>query len=285
MPDITFSQKNALTASEITAAVPTIDTPDLFQGYSLAPIVTGNPVVDTLVVTQAHSLTASAITTGAPSVANATLSNLQTLTLNDITTGAPVVDHLDINPLPFFVNATTNSSTGSTTISINTPTNIADDLIVVAIAWELSNATATPVQSGWNSLWSTSNAARAHTQNVYWRRSNGSEPSSFSFTITSAEWVAAAISIRNASNPYSASAQFNNSQVTATTAPTLTTTHDSDLIVFVGSSMNGTTYTAPTNFTERADVRSAVSASGVSVTIDTYLQPTAGSSGKYVMVS
>ena len=43
--------------------------------------------------------------------------------------------------------------------------------------------------------------------------------------------------------------------------------------------MNGTTYTAPTNFTERADVRSAASASGVSATIDTYLQPTAGSSG------
>jgi hypothetical protein len=274
--DTNLTQKHALTATGITTAAPSIPTFLLGLGFGVPDLYTGAPSVATAALTQNHSLAATAITTSAPPAAVATLSLLQALTATAITTGSPTVDNAKLNDFAFFVSATTASSaTGQTTATIPVPTYAVDDVLLVYLAVENDNATITPDQSGWTLLWKSYLTGRAHTQAAYWRRAGGSEPSNYTWTITSGEWVGTMLSYRNASAPYGYAASWNDTTSTSLPSPDITTTSNYDLVIANGSTAYGVTFTPPTNFTERVDVRSASTSTSVALYVADYLVPSA----------
>lgn len=274
--DANLTQKHALTAIDITTAAPSIPTFLLGLGFGVPDLYTGAPSVATAALTQNHSLAATAITTSVPPAAVATLSLPQTLAATGITTGNPTVDSAKLNDFAFFVNATTAfSATGQTTATIPVPTYAVDDVLLVYLTVENDNATITPDQSGWTLLWKSYLTGRAHTQAAYWRRAGGSEPSNYTWSITSGEWVGTMLSYRNASTPYGYSAVWNDTSATALASPDITTTGDYHLVVANGSTAYGVTFTPPTNFTERVDVRSASTSTSVALYVADYLVPSA----------
>lgn len=170
---------------------------------------------------------------------------------------------------PWYVGAATNgNTTAGTTASASVPTGTAaGDVEIAVIVVEVASATITPDATGWTQLWNTPLSTRTHTQAAFYRFAGGSEPGSYSFTVSSGEWACAIVTYRNATNPTLYNSQVNNSSTATCTAPSLTVATDGSMSLWVGSSMYGTTWTPPTNYTERVDYRTSTGSSNLCVTI------------------
>lgn len=186
---------------------------------------------------------------------------------------------------PSYINAVSNGNTSAgTTATVNVPSGTADkDVLIAAVAVEVATATITPDQAGWTQLWNTTvGGGRSHTQAVFARKATGSEPASYTWTISSGEWCGAIVTYRNAALPSIYNSQANNSSVTSCTAPTLSTPSAHSWSVWVGSSMYGTTWTPPGSYSERADYRTSTTLNNLSVSVADRLVASASATGTVV---
>ena len=115
------SSGDALTAEDIAAGTPTLETPTIGQthGLTASEISSGTPTVETPTIGQVHGLTASEVTAGAPTLETPTLSEAaDALTANDVTAGTPTLETPTIGQ----VHALTASEIAASAPTLETPT-------------------------------------------------------------------------------------------------------------------------------------------------------------------
>lgn len=264
----TLNQNHVVTATAITTAAPSVESIVLGLGYGIPDLYTGAPSVATVALVQAHSLTATAITTGAPSVANASLVLLDAVTPLGITTGAPSVAVAGFNEFPYFVaTALTGSSVGQTTVTLDVPAGtLNNDLLIAFFATENETASITPDQSGWTLGFKGEFATRSHTNVLYWRRAGSSEPSTYTFSKSSGEWVGSLTNYRNAGDPYGGNYTWTDTTANGDVpSPNITTTGANHMVLVAGSMPYGNTFTPSSGFTERVDHRTGTGSANISI--------------------
>lgn len=282
-----INQKHALTASAITTGNPTLATFLIGLGYGIPDLYTGAPSVASVALVQAHSLAAAAITTGAPTVGSLPLVLNDAVTPQNITTGNPSVGTAGFNEFPYFVEATTSgSAVGQTTVTLNVPTSvISNDLLIAFFATENETASITPDQTGWTLGWKGEFVTRSHTQILYWRKAGSSEPSTYTFSKSSGEWVGTIVNYRNAGNPYGGGYTWTDTTSDGNVpSPNITTTGVNHMVLAAGSMPYGNTYTPPAGFTERVDTRTGTGSANISLYIAEKLVPTAGTESSIITV-
>ncbi len=182
---------------------------------------------------------------------------------------------------PTYINSSnTTGSTASTSTTISVPSGVATgDLMIATVVVELASASITPSESGWTLLSNTPLSTRTHTQNVYARLASVSEPGTYTWTHSSAERVGAMIVFRNAQFPTLYNAQANNTSSANCAAPSLTLDRANSTSLWIGTNMYGTTWTAPTNYTERLDYRTGTGTSNISISFATRSGLATGATG------
>lgn len=85
---------DALTASELTASAPVLDTPTIGQEHVLtaAELAASAPVLDAATLGQTHALSADELTGSAPTLESPTIAEVHVLTADEISSGTPVLD-------------------------------------------------------------------------------------------------------------------------------------------------------------------------------------------------
>lgn len=154
-----------------------------------------------------------------------------------------------------------SSSAVNTSFSVAKPTGtVNNDVMIAAVAFAGGTLTA---PAGWTQT--LSRAGTGTTLRVY-QRVASSEGSSYTWALDSTDGLAVAISTYynvNTTTPVAASGSQANSSSTSMTAPTVTPTAPSGMLVFAGAVAGNYRATAPGGMTEDADV----GATGVGVYI------------------
>jgi len=83
-----------LTATDLTGAAPTLDSPLIGQKHALAAtdLTAGTPTLDSPVTAEVDTLTASDVTSGTPTLDPPTLAHIHDLAATDLTAAAPTLD-------------------------------------------------------------------------------------------------------------------------------------------------------------------------------------------------
>jgi hypothetical protein len=119
-----------LTANDLTAGTPAIDSPTLGQTHALTAndLTSGTPAIDSPTLTETHALTANDLTAGTPTIDSPTLAEIHVLTASDVTAGTPTIDSPTIGQ----AHALTASdiTAGTPTIDSPTLTEAADNLTI-----------------------------------------------------------------------------------------------------------------------------------------------------------
>lgn len=157
--------------------------------------------------------------------------------------------------------ASTNQNNGSTTSAVaSLPAGAqAGDILVAFIAFlGGSSITISGVPSGWTLLQRNNTGATGGDVGAasYWKLAGGSEPSTYTWTLSSAvNNTGCMMAFRgcNQANPIDASGGQNNASSTSVTAPGVTTTTDQDALAFFAGIAAVTTFTPPSGMTEASD--------------------------------
>ncbi len=171
-------------------------------------------------------------------------------------------------------------SPGSTSLVLDAPAGVAADGIVVATIYVDGTTLIASPETGFALPGSSPSAAANHKTYVYWKRSAGSEPASYTFTLAADQFVHAQVhwfsGCKTTGSPFDTStdADFNDSNSTTPPAVNITTSVDDALLLYLGTCWAGGSWTAPdVTWTERMDFGFGL------MTLDTKVQATAGASG------
>ena len=139
-----------------------------------------------------------------------------------------------------------NNGTGGTSLSINDPGALQNDVMIAGITIRGGSGTSiTSVPTGWTLLDIKRDVSTTVTQVVYWKVAGASEipPYTWNFTSNKASGVIMAFYGADTSSPIDvASGQPNTTASTDTTAPSITTTTLNDMLVGIFGTATGTTY-------------------------------------------
>jgi hypothetical protein len=180
-----------------------------------------------------------------------------------------------------FRAVTTLAQAAATTVTLTVPTGVvAGDLLLAVLHVGGGTGTTITPPTGWELVLRTNDGTSEATA-VYRRRYLADTPASHSWTITAAACVAALLAYGGADQvtPIDAAAGQANASSTSATAPSVTTTKSSALLVGIwGAATGAPTATLPAGFTERFDLAGAALAlSGAD-----QVQGTLGASGTKV---
>lgn len=159
-----------------------------------------------------------------------------------------------VTPIP-----TQLSMVSSTTAAVTSPSSVVSGDIVVVVLYVESTATVTP-PSGFayvtSSPQTTTTGSGLHASHVFWKRSAGGEPGSYTFTFSVATYRrGGAFRITGASgdaNPWDATnGAVRSSAASTTPAVSITTTGTDRLAIWTGTCWDSTSWTPPTGFTTR----------------------------------
>ena len=148
----------------------------------------------------------------------------------------------------------TKATTGSGTLSLSKPsgTTASDVLIAHVVVRGASKTSITP-PSGWQ-LVRRDNTTGSIGVAIYYKVAGSSEPSSYSFSFSSyddASGGIAAYSGVDTASPIDASSGKYNSDSSTMTAPSVTTTTPSDMLLFFGAVTTSASVTPPSGMTEK----------------------------------
>ncbi len=181
------------------------------------------------------------------------------------------------------VQSATNASTGATTLVISKPTSTASgDFLVAGITVTGGSGAGLTAPSGWTLIQRTNNASNVALF-TYYRWAGGSEPTTYTWTVSPSARASGGI-LRytgvNPSNPINGTST-NTGSGTAVTANSITTTSAQTAVVAFYGTGTSTTFTPPSGSptaTERFDVKNA-NAAGPSTESSTLAEATAGATG------
>ena len=230
------------------------------------------------------SATSDQTATPGRAVSNSSAKSLTAATASDQTAylkpaGGASAKPLAAIPYPTFINSSTSFSGPSVTSrSPSVPSGTADgDLMLAVVMVELADATIT-APGGWTLLFKTALSTRTHTQAVYYRTAS-SEPASYTWSWSSAECGVAILTYRNAAVPTNYNSQVNNTSTANCQSPSLTVSAIGSLALWIGSSMYGTTWSPPANYTERLDQRTSTASTNMSMSVAERLFTATGTTG------
>jgi hypothetical protein len=203
-------------------------------------------------------------------------------TAYDLTPAAPTA--------PAYIGSTTNgSSTTGTSLALSLPSGAqAGDLLVAALVHENANPAGLSGPSGWTPMSSStpSGTARALRLTTWYRVMQSGDTGPWSWTTTTAyERGGIMAAYRYADVPTVWASSTTNSSSVNAVAPSITTGAANALVLVAACSAYGTTWTAPTDYTERADYRTSTGASNVSISLHERLRATAGATGTATAVA
>lgn len=183
-----------------------------------------------------------------------------------------------------YVNATSNSAAGgSTSLTLNKPSGVADGDLLVAVIATSSNTTFTP-PAGWTSVASYNDGADTSTIEMWWKIASG-EGASWQWTFGSTK-AAGGVVAYTPSAGYEPALQTSTTNETAApdtvvTASGFTTTHANTLLfgAFAAPDTGASkTFAPPSGMSERVDIGEGASSS-ISVEVATEVQGSAGATG------
>lgn len=182
--------------------------------------------------------------------------------------------------VPTFVSAgALFEQSGTGTANIPAPAGVAANDVVLVHLYKENNAAVTP-PAGFTQV-GVAAVTTGNTQwhYLFWKRSAGSEPSTYSFTWTGTTYAAGQSGAYRgcvaAGSPIDVSNSNTRSTTTTNTTPnvSVTTTGPDRLLVWAGTNWNESSWTAPTNFTLQGTT------SSTTVAFATRNFPNAGASG------
>ncbi len=232
---------------ELTFNVPaTTAQGGTLSGLTGAACVPGTPDTDTATVTY----TPPAAFTGSDSF---------TYTVGDGTaTSSTATISISVGAPPSgisFRSSSTGTNATATTLVIPKPAGVASGDVLVASVSVRGSPTITP-PSGWTSVVDTPNGSVIR-QAVFVHVAGASEPASYTWTFSKAQSAAGGVSAYqgvDTANPIDASGGQANPSSSTIAAPSITTTHDGDLIVGFFGIATIADLTPPGSMAERFDV-------------------------------
>lgn len=187
---------------------------------------------------------------------------------------------------PAFKSITPANSAGAVTqLAITVPAVANGDAMLFAVAIRGGSNVTGLTLNNWTPVFETNQGT--NNKLAVFSRVARNEPASYTLTWTTAGTAAGAILVASGTAPASlvdvSGAQGNASSVSVT-APSVATTTDGCLLVFLGgcAGATATTWTAPNGMTERADVGSTGGAPNISFTAAEQLLGAAGATGTRV---
>ena len=179
---------------------------------------------------------------------------------------------------------TQGEGSGILTLTINKPAGtVQGDVMIAAIAVTPSGAPIT-APAGWTQIRRTvQGSATSNVQETYYKVAGASEPSDYSWTLSTSNGSAGGIStfynVSTSSPIHRNSGTSTNSALTHST-PSITTTVTNTMIVATHSFSSSATWTPPTGMTESVDVASTNAGNaGVSLEMSYNQQATTGATG------
>jgi len=182
-----------------------------------------------------------------------------------------------------FRAATSAETIPATSLAIGKPAGTAADDVLLAVVTSRSDPTISP-PAGWARVRSDVNGTTL-TQTVFVRTAGGSEPASYTFTlskpVTAAVGGLIAYSGMDPISPIDAHGGQANASSASVTAPSITTTVADTTVVGLFGTGNDATFTQLSGMTERFDVLTS-GTSQVSAAADDAVQAAAGATGTKV---
>ena len=180
---------------------------------------------------------------------------------------------LIIDPTFVSVDSDGGSIPDGGTLDLPAPGGVSiGDLLIAQIAYNANGAATITPPAGWNVIDVVSHPTKGIMQGLYWREATGSEPSQYSFTLSSggsdtASGAIGAYSGVDMANPIDAFGGQTNGTSTSVVAPSITTTvADATLIGFFAVRDDGA-ITPPGGMTERWDVASGTGGGAIGETV------------------
>lgn len=167
----------------------------------------------------------------------------------------------------------TNSGTPTvTTINITKYTSTASGhMMLIGVAARNATVTITP-DTGWTAVRAADvNSSGPMTEQLFWKLAGGSEPSTYTFTFSTAVRVACwhgAWSGIDTTSPIDTSSGATGGSNTSAVATSVTASAACDLI-YSGAAATSNTWTAPSGMTERIDDQSTNGSANASITMAT----------------
>ncbi|MCZ6736832.1 MAG: hypothetical protein O7B77_02525, partial [Actinobacteria bacterium] len=161
---------------------------------------------------------------------------------------------------PAFRSVGTGIAAGATSIIISTPPGVvAGDIMIAQVAAHenLNNVTS---PAGWSLIRLDKGGGGSITQGLWWKEASNSEPTSYTWTVTSQNEMSGAIAAYTGvdpGSPINAHGGIVSSNTTDVVAPSIVTTVSDTLLVGFWAVRDQTTVTPPGVMTERWDFDNA----------------------------
>jgi RHS repeat-associated protein len=213
--------------------------------------------------------------------AGATGTKVATATVSDTSIGQLIA--LKPSGTIAFRSASSSETVPTTTLAINKPAGTAADDVLLAVVSARSDPAISP-PAGWARVRSDLNGTSL-TQTVFVRTAGGSEPASYTFTlskpVTAVVGGLIAYSGMDPISPIDTHGGQANASSASVTAPSITTTVADATVVGLFGTGNDATFTQLSGMTERFDIL-ATGTSAVAAAADDAVQASAGPTGTKV---
>jgi hypothetical protein len=180
--------------------------------------------------------------------------------------------------------STPYTSTSTTSVTVNTPSGVqAGHLLIAHISWESNSNLISSVPSGWTQIFNATAGTRAIRHALYYKVATASEPSSYTWGLSSAAEAIGFVMAFSGVETSSPIGNYSNSTSTSSsascTAPSINIQAAGNWAIHCVANAYGTTYTPPSGYTEEYDTRTGTGSSNISAELSTKGYTVAGSTG------
>lgn len=168
-----------------------------------------------------------------------------------------------------FVNSANAQQTAGATLTVSCPAGIQEnDLLLAFIFVEDNSDRITSYPSGWTQLINTTVGTRAIRQYVYYKLATSSEPTTYSWTLNASDESLGIIQAFRGVDVLDPIGDYKTSTNTGSTnmlyAPDTTVEIAGNWLVYIAGNAYGTTYTAPSGYSNTRQTRSGTSSGNIS---------------------
>jgi len=186
--------------------------------------------------------------------------------------------------------STPYTSTSTTSVTVNTPSGVqAGHLLVAHIAWESNSNLISSVPADWTQIFNATAGTRAIRHALYYKVATASEPTSYTWSLSSAVeaigFIIAFSGVDTASPIGNYSNSTSTSSSTSHTAPAINIQAAGNWAIHCAATAYGTTYTPPSGYTERYDTRTGTGSANIAATLSTKEYTAVGSTGNITATS
>jgi hypothetical protein len=159
---------------------------------------------------------------------------------------------------PIYIAHDSNTAVGAAQVIVNVPTGTADGDVMIATFCSNNTGAHNVTLTGWTLIQDTAGTTPSQRM-ISWFRIASSEPASYTIDQDGGgkDLAAAIMTFRNANatQPDTSSEQYNSVSSANVDAATITATAASALVFVGGMGANNVTFTPPSGYTEKVDIK------------------------------